>query len=82
MIEGRWRSQDEDFPGTAYGTEIAGASCCGKRRPEMRNGLSRFAIEEVATRYTVSGQWSDVSEIIVTGPAKEPFAVVRDLLNP
>jgi hypothetical protein len=48
----------------------------------MRSAFSRFAIEEVATRYTVSGQWSDVTEIIVTGPAKEPFAVVPDLLNP
>jgi DNA adenine methylase len=49
--------------------------------PEMRSAFARFAIEQVSTRYTVSGQWSDVSEIIVTGPSKEPFALVPDLLN-
>lgn len=49
--------------------------------PETRSIFARFAIEQVATRYTVSGQWSDVSEIIVTGPSKEPFAALPDLLN-
>lgn len=49
--------------------------------PEMREAFAQFAIEQVATRYTVSGQWSDVSEIIVTGPSTERFAVVPDLLD-
>lgn len=50
--------------------------------PEMREVFARFAIESVATRYTVAGgKWSDVAEIIVTGPAKEPLAAVRDLLS-
>jgi hypothetical protein len=31
---------------------------------------SHFGIEGVATRYTVAGgKWSDVTEIIVTGPS-------------
>jgi hypothetical protein len=48
----------------------------------MREVFARFAIESVATRYTVAGgKWSDVAEIIVTGPAKEPLAAVRDLLS-
>jgi DNA adenine methylase len=51
--------------------------------PETRDAFARFAIESVATRYTVAGgKWSDVAEIIVTGPAKEPLTAVRDLLSP
>jgi hypothetical protein len=31
---------------------------------------SRFGIEGVATRYTIAGgKWSDVAEIVVTGPS-------------
>lgn len=50
--------------------------------PEMREAFARFAIESVATRHTVAGgKWSDVAEIVVTGPAREPLAVVQDLLS-
>ena len=34
----------------------------GNDVPETRETFRRFAIETVATRYTVSGKWSDVSE--------------------
>jgi hypothetical protein len=44
--------------------------------------LARFSIESVATRYTVAGgKWSDVAEIIVTGPGREAIAPVPDLLS-
>jgi len=50
--------------------------------PEMRDVLARFAIESVATRYTVAGgKWSDVSEIIVNGPGRDVIAQVPDLLS-
>jgi DNA adenine methylase len=50
--------------------------------PETRDAFARFAIESVATRYTVAGgKWSDVAEIVVTGPAREPLAAARDLLS-
>jgi len=50
--------------------------------PEMREAFARFAIESVATRYTVAGgKWSDVAEIVVTGPAKDPLPARRDLLS-
>ena len=50
--------------------------------PETRDAFARFAIERVATRYTVAGgKWSDVAEIVVTGPAREPMAAVLDLLS-
>jgi DNA adenine methylase len=50
--------------------------------PETRDAFARFAIESVATRYTVAGgKWSDVAEIIVRGPAREPLATMRDLLS-
>jgi hypothetical protein len=49
--------------------------------PETREAFARFAVESVATRYTVAGgNWSDVAEILVTGPAKEPMPSARDLL--
>jgi hypothetical protein len=36
----------------------------------------------VSTRYTVAGgKWSDVAEIIVTGPGREAIAPVPDLLS-
>jgi hypothetical protein len=36
----------------------------------------------VATRYTVvGGKWSDVAEIVVTGPARAPMPWARDLLS-
>src|SRR6478672_6286334 len=50
--------------------------------PETREFFRRFAIEAVATRYTVSGgNWSDVTEIVVTGPSAEPLPASRDLLS-
>jgi DNA adenine methylase len=50
--------------------------------PETREIFAAFAIETVSTRYTISGgKWSEVDEIIVTGPSAEPFAAARDLLS-
>ena len=50
--------------------------------PETREIFRRFAIEAVATRYTVAGgKWSDVTEIVVTGPSADPLSVSRDLLS-
>jgi DNA adenine methylase len=50
--------------------------------PEMREVFARFAIESVATRYTVAGgKWSDVAEIVVTGPGRDTIAAVPDLLS-
>jgi DNA adenine methylase len=50
--------------------------------PEMREVFARFAVESVATRYTVAGgAWSDVSEIVVTGPGREFVTAVPDLLS-
>ncbi|MGJ5036613.1 DNA adenine methylase [Bradyrhizobium sp. HKCCYLRH3059] len=49
--------------------------------PETRQAFARFGIEPVSTRYTISGKWMDVAEILVTGPSSEPLPVVRDLLS-
>lgn len=50
--------------------------------PETRAAFARFRIESVATRYTVAGgKWSDVAEIIVTGPGADALPPVRDLLS-
>jgi hypothetical protein len=50
--------------------------------PETREFFRRFAIETVASRYTVSGgKWSDVTEIVVTGPSADPLPASRDLLS-
>jgi len=50
--------------------------------PETREIFRRFAIEAVATRYTVAGgKWSDVTEIVVTGPSAQPLPASRDLLS-
>jgi DNA adenine methylase len=50
--------------------------------PETRDAFARFAIESVATRYTVAGgKWSDVAEIVVIGPGRERLAAPRDLLS-
>jgi DNA adenine methylase len=50
--------------------------------PEMREVFARFGIERVSTRYTVAGgKWSDVAEIVVTGPGREAIAPVPDLLS-
>jgi DNA adenine methylase len=50
--------------------------------PELREVFARFGIERVSTRYTVAGgKWSDVAEIIVTGPGREAIAAVPDLLS-
>jgi len=48
---------------------------------ETRAIFARFAIEAVSTRYTVSGKWTDVAEILVTGPSAEPLPTVRDVLT-
>jgi hypothetical protein len=44
---------------------------------------SRFGIEGVATRYTIAGgKWSDVAEIVVTGPSPhEIMPPALDLLS-
>ena len=50
--------------------------------PEMHGAFARVATEGVATRHTVaSGKWSDVAEIVVTGPTKAPLAATRGLLS-
>ena len=50
--------------------------------PEMRDVFARFAIESLAMRYTVAGgKWSDVAEIIVTGPGRDVIPPVPDLLS-
>jgi DNA adenine methylase len=50
--------------------------------PGLRDVFGRFAIESVATRYTVAGgKWSDVAEIIVTGPNRDSVTAVPDLLS-
>ncbi|WP_315759270.1 MULTISPECIES: DNA adenine methylase [unclassified Bradyrhizobium] len=48
---------------------------------ETREAFARFAIEPVSTRYTISGKWTEVAEILVTGPSREPLPVARDLLS-
>ncbi|WP_315774841.1 MULTISPECIES: DNA adenine methylase [unclassified Bradyrhizobium] len=48
---------------------------------ETRDAFGRFAIEPVSTRYTISGKWMDVAEILVTGPSAEPLPKIRDLLS-
>jgi hypothetical protein len=46
----------------------------------MREAFSRFGIERVATRYTVSGcKGIDVAEIVVTGPSPDAVPPARDL---
>ena len=51
--------------------------------PEMREVFKRFSIESVATRYTVvGGKWSEVAEIIVTGPHTGSILPAPDLLSP
>jgi hypothetical protein len=44
---------------------------------------SRFGVESVATHYTIAGgQWSEVAEIIVTGPSQhEAMPLARDRLS-
>jgi DNA adenine methylase len=50
--------------------------------PEMREAFSRFTIESVATRYTVSGgSGIEVGEIVVTGPSPDAVPLARDLLS-
>jgi DNA adenine methylase len=50
--------------------------------PEMREVFARFSIEGVSTKYTITGgKWSDVAEIIVSGPAPGVIAPVADLLS-
>jgi len=50
--------------------------------PEMREVFARFSIESVSTRYTIAGgAWSDVGEIVVTGPSPEAVPVIKDLLS-
>jgi len=48
----------------------------------MREAFSRFTIESVSTRYTVSGgKGIEVAEIVVTGPSPDAVAPARDLLS-
>jgi DNA adenine methylase len=50
--------------------------------PETCEIFARFAIESVSTRlHDRGGKWSDVAEIIVTGPAKDSVPPMRDLLS-
>jgi DNA adenine methylase len=50
--------------------------------PDLREVFARFSIEGVETRYTVAGgKWSDVAEIVVTGPARNAIAPAADLLS-
>jgi DNA adenine methylase len=50
--------------------------------PELREVFARFAIESVTKRYTVSGgKWSDVAEVIVTGPSRDAVRLAPDLLS-
>ncbi len=50
--------------------------------PETREIFAAFSIETVGTRYTIAGgQWSDVSELIVTGPRLGGLPPPRDLLS-
>jgi DNA adenine methylase len=54
--------------------------------PETREAfadfLADFLIEMVSTRYTIArGKWNDVTEIVVTGPRKEPVPVPQVLLS-
>jgi len=70
-----------DFVGLAARlTSIAGKFILSVNDvPETRKIFRRFAIETVATRYTVSGKWSDVTEIVVTGPSAGPLPAWCDL---
>lgn len=50
--------------------------------PEMREAFARFSIERVSTRYTITGgKWSDVAEIVVTGPKPGAIPPATDLLS-
>ncbi|WP_316172388.1 DNA adenine methylase [Bradyrhizobium sp. SZCCHNRI2049] len=48
---------------------------------QTREVFAQFAIEPMSTRYTISGKWTDVAEILVTGPSAEPLPIARDLLS-
>lgn len=48
--------------------------------PQTREAFGRFAIEPVSTRYTISGKWMDVAEILVSGPSAEPLPKAIDEL--
>jgi DNA adenine methylase len=63
-----------DFVGLAlYLAKISGKFILSVNDvPETREIFRRFAIESVETRYTISGRWSDVTEVMVTGPSAEP----------
>jgi DNA adenine methylase len=87
-----WGSEDDygagafvraDFTGLALRlARIAGKFILSVNDvPETSEIFRRFAVESVGTRYTVSGKWSDVTEIIVTGPSAEPLPLARDLLS-
>jgi DNA adenine methylase len=51
--------------------------------PKTREAFAHFSIETVSTRYTIwGGKGSDVTEIVVTGPSKEPLPTApKDLLS-
>lgn len=49
--------------------------------PETREIFAGFHVENVSTRYTVTGgDWQEARELIVSGPGKEPPPAVADLL--
>jgi DNA adenine methylase len=49
--------------------------------PQTREAFGSFVIEPISTRYTISGRWMDVAEILVTGPPGNPLPAARDLLS-
>jgi DNA adenine methylase len=70
-----------DFIGLAAQlSEIAGKFLLSVNDvPEMREAFSRFTIESVATRYTVSGgSGIEVGEIVVTGPSPDAVPPARE----
>jgi DNA adenine methylase len=72
-----------DFMGLATRlSEIAGKFLLSVNDvPEMRETFSRFGIESVATRYTVSGgKGIEVAEIVVTGPSPDAAAGARPVI--
>jgi len=50
--------------------------------PATREAFASFSIESVSTRYTIAGgKWTDVAEIVVTGPAPGAVPPAADLLS-
>jgi DNA adenine methylase len=50
--------------------------------PETRKAFGGFSIEAISTRYTIAGgKWSEVAEILVSGPGAGAVGAPRDLLS-